>query len=116
MNSKASYLRLLSSIGFTAIDGGPLKNARFLERLADEYSIWFFFSGRGTNIAHHGSILYHDIIKNKGPFGIPFRLILDTFIFFKRLLLTKSSKGLEINELRDNFFHFKESIMKLVKK
>ncbi|ETI61353.1 NADPH-dependent F420 reductase [Marinomonas profundimaris] len=49
--AKAIISEIASSIGFTAIDAGPLKNARFLEPIGAMNIQFGFFLGQGTNIA-----------------------------------------------------------------
>ncbi|MBW8823788.1 MAG: NAD(P)-binding domain-containing protein [Xanthomonadales bacterium] len=49
--AKSTAQALIESIGFTAVDAGPLKNARYLEPLAG-LNIWFGYgAGQGTAIA-----------------------------------------------------------------
>jgi predicted dinucleotide-binding enzyme len=49
--AKAIISEIASSIGFTAIDAGPLKNARFLEPIGAMNIQFGFFLEQGTNIA-----------------------------------------------------------------
>jgi|tagenome__1003787_1003787.scaffolds.fasta_scaffold20602021_2 predicted dinucleotide-binding enzyme len=49
--AKDTVRRLIESIGFEPVDGGPLANARYLEPLG-MLNIWLgYVGGRGTNIA-----------------------------------------------------------------
>jgi len=49
--AKDTVRRMAESIGFDAVDGGPLANARYLEPVG-MLNIWFgYVGGRGTNIA-----------------------------------------------------------------
>ena len=49
--AKATATSLAESIGFDAIDAGPLKNARYLEPLAGLNIYFGFGAGQGTGIA-----------------------------------------------------------------
>ena len=49
--AKQTATALIESIGFTAVDAGPLKNARYLEPLAGLNIYLGYGAGRGTAIA-----------------------------------------------------------------
>jgi predicted dinucleotide-binding enzyme len=49
--AKATAKVLIESIGFEAIDAGPLKNARYLEPLGGLNIYFGYGAGKGTNIA-----------------------------------------------------------------
>ena len=49
--AKASVSTLISSLGFNAVDAGPLKNARYLEAVAGLNIYFGYGAGKGTSIA-----------------------------------------------------------------
>lgn len=49
--AKATATALIDSIGFQAVDAGPLRNARYLEPLAGLNIYFGYGAGRGTGIA-----------------------------------------------------------------
>jgi predicted dinucleotide-binding enzyme len=49
--AKATAKALIESIGFQAVDAGPLKNARYLEPLGGLNIYFGYGAGKGTSIA-----------------------------------------------------------------
>ena len=49
--AKASVSTLIESLGFNAVDAGPLKNARYLEAVAGLNIYFGYGAGKGTSIA-----------------------------------------------------------------